>query len=245
MVCWRLQQKDSWGTLTEGQQGKETYFKFWFNGSIFNYSMESRNKSSGQRKNVLKSRLFFLMLWLSEIKISVLGREELELWLLKLTFRPQFSITLSNMHLYPSQSLTCSSLDFHFHTTSSQSSLPVFLCLSVFRTVPFSSDAARPRAPGSRTPWPCSTSRKCTTFPFASWPRCKVMPSEKRARKTKRWEWSWQDFRAGSGRGRDGGDERGFWKNCSSLTPFLCFFHRFLAPWMRWFCITSITSCFW
>lgn len=170
------------------------------------------------------------MLWLSEIKISVLRKKKLELWFLKLTFRPQFSITLSNMHLYPSQSLTCSSLDL----ISTPDLLKLlFLYSSVFpccRTVPFSSDAARPRAPASRTPWPCSTSRKCTTFPFASWPRCKVTPSEKRARKTKRWEQSWQVLRAGNRRGRDGGEDEGFWKNCRLLTPFLSFFHRFLAP---------------
>lgn len=54
------------------------------------------------------------------------------------------------------------------------------------RMAPFSSDTAQPKTPGSRTPSLCSTSRRCTTFPSASWRRRGVTPSEKRARRTKR-----------------------------------------------------------
>lgn len=54
--------------------------------------------------------------------------------------------------------------------------------------VPSSSDAARTRAPGSRTPLPCSTSRRSTTFPSASWRRCRVTPSGKRARRMRRYK---------------------------------------------------------
>ncbi|XP_023276903.1 pollen-specific leucine-rich repeat extensin-like protein 1 isoform X2 [Seriola lalandi dorsalis] len=54
------------------------------------------------------------------------------------------------------------------------------------RTVPSSSVTARLRTPASLSPWLCSTSRRCTIFPSASWRRHKATPWEKRARRTKR-----------------------------------------------------------
>lgn len=54
------------------------------------------------------------------------------------------------------------------------------------RMVPFSSDTAPAKTPGSHSHSLCSTSRRCTIFPYASWRRYRVMSLGKRARRMKR-----------------------------------------------------------
>lgn len=65
-------------------------------------------------------------------------------------------------------------------------SFTIVSVLSCCRTAPSSSDTAPTRAPGSRTLWPCSTSRRSTTFPSASCRTPRVTPSERRAKRMKR-----------------------------------------------------------
>lgn len=66
---------------------------------------------------------------------------------------------------------------------------PAFLGLICScRTALFSFDTVRPRAAGSRTPSPCSTRTRSTTFPSASWRSSEGMPWEKRERRMRRWK---------------------------------------------------------
>lgn len=107
------------------------------------------------------------------------------------------------------------------------------------RMAPSSSDAAPTRAPGSRTLWPCSTSRRSTMFPSASWRRCRVTPLEKRAKRMKRWGKKEGEANHKWGSGED------FWE-VVFMNGFLSLFHcivRFSATLMRWFPIISTTSC--
>lgn len=109
------------------------------------------------------------------------------------------------------------------------------------RTAPSSSDTAQLKPLVSLTPWSCSTSRRSTIFPSASWRRHKATPWEKRERRTKRW-----------GQMREG------WGGAASRTGLqlmLCesfglvtsfpFFLRFSPVSTRLFLTTEITSCFW
>lgn len=123
----------------------------------------------------------------------------------------------------------------------------VFLNLSCCRMVRFSSGTAQLRAPGSLTPSQCSTNRRCTTFPSASWGRHEVMLLEKRARRTKRWEQSRMGVSEwGVGERQEGEDWGKIAEFASNyLSPWISVPLRFLAPLMRWFPTTRITSCSW
>lgn len=65
-----------------------------------------------------------------------------------------------------------------------------FFFFPCWRTVPFSSAIAQPRALVSPSPWLCSSSRGFLTFQSASWRRPTATLLGKRARKMKRWVWT-------------------------------------------------------
>lgn len=77
---------------------------------------------------------------------------------------------------------------FKFLYSGFQISLDLLSFMFVFprRTALFSFDTVRPRAVGSRTPSPCSSRRRSTTFPFATCRSSEDSLLAKRERRTKR-----------------------------------------------------------
>lgn len=258
MVRWRLQQKGSWGSVNEGQQGEQNSSVSCCNillvmGESFQQqsafiSSQANYRWTDSEKFIERIWACFLLTLKSQMWVRHLQGVHLHHLLYKKcsvflhSLNPYFYFCLSVL-LYLLLALPKAFKTPLLHNVFTSHSL--FPCCSDFpafpcrRTAPSSSDTAQPRVPGSRTPSPCSTSRRSTTFPFVSWRRREATPSEKRARRTRRW---------GSSR-KEKTKRGGFWEKCrvfNLITSLhLSFPLRFSAPSTRWSPTTRITSSFW